>query len=220
MAGGEGGDDDFVERQGKRQHAAGQQRRAEVRQDDVAEGLPAVGAEVHRGLDQTVRGTAQTGDDVVVDDHHAEGRVADDDGEHPRLDAQCLEGCQQRDPGDDPRQGDRQDQHQRDALLAEEVSAVQCRRSQRAKDHGNQRGNRGDLQRQLDGFEHVRPGERHADPLPSEALGRKAERRVFGVEGVQEDDQDREVQEHQPAPGGEAQAQGSFVRVHRRPPVV
>ncbi len=54
MAGGEGGDDDFVERQGKGEHAAGQQRRAEVRQDDVAEGLPAIGAEVHGRFDQAV----------------------------------------------------------------------------------------------------------------------------------------------------------------------
>ncbi|MOA02052.1 hypothetical protein D3C78_1214860 [compost metagenome] len=146
--------------------------------------------------------------------------MADDDGEHPRLDSQGLEGRQQRDPGDDPRQGNRQDQHQRDALLAEEIPAIQRGRSQCAKDHGDQGGNRGDLQRQLDGFQHVRARERHADPLPGETLGWKTERRVFGVEGVQEDDQDREVQEHQPAPGGEAQAQGSFVRVHRRPPVV
>ncbi|MNG08661.1 hypothetical protein D3C84_920360 [compost metagenome] len=150
-------------------------------------------------------GAAQAGDDVVVDDHHAEGRVADDDGEHPRLDSQCLEGRQQRDPGDDPRQGNRQDQHQRDALLAEEVPAVQRGRSQCAEHHGDQRGNRGDLQRQLDCLEYVRPRERHADPLQGEALGRKTERRVFGVEGVQEDDQDREVQKHQPAPGCDAQ---------------
>ncbi|MNG08477.1 hypothetical protein D3C84_918350 [compost metagenome] len=131
--------------------------------------------------------------------------MADDDGEHPRLDAQRLEGRQQRDPGDDPRQCDGQNQHQRDALLAEEISPVQRRRRQRAEHQRDQRRDGGDLQRQLDRFQYIRPCERHADPLQGEALGWKAERRVFGVEGVQEDDQDREVQKHQPAPGCDAQ---------------
>ena len=40
------------------------------------------------------------------------------------------------------------------------------------------------------------------------------------IEGVQEDDQDREVQEQQPAPGSGFQAPGSLFRVHRRPPGV
>ena len=57
-----------------------------------------------------------------------------------------------------------------------------------------------------------------AEPVQGEALRREAERGVFGVEGVHEDDQDREVQEHQPAPGGQAQGPGSSFRVHRRPP--
>src|SRR5450830_1016475 len=71
-----------------------------------------------------------------------------------------------------------------------------------------------------------RAAEGHAERLQGEALGRKAEGRVFGVEGVEEDDQDREVQEHQPAPGRQAQAQGGLVavllctRAHRRPPGV
>ncbi|PBH17828.1 hypothetical protein BGV22_20465, partial [Clostridioides difficile] len=47
VAGGEGGDEDLVEGQGEGEHAAGQQGRAEVRQDHVAEGLPAIGAQVH-----------------------------------------------------------------------------------------------------------------------------------------------------------------------------
>ena len=52
LAGGEGGDDDLVEGQREGQHAAGEQRGGDVGQDDVAEGLEAVGAEIHRGLDQ------------------------------------------------------------------------------------------------------------------------------------------------------------------------
>ena len=57
LAGGEGGDDDLVERQREGEHAAGEQRGADLRQDDVAEGLEAVGAEIHRGLD---RGCAES----------------------------------------------------------------------------------------------------------------------------------------------------------------
>ena len=55
LAGGEGGDDHLVERKREGQHAAGQQRRADVGQHDVAEGLEPVGAEIHRGLDQRRR---------------------------------------------------------------------------------------------------------------------------------------------------------------------
>ena len=52
LAGGEGGDDHLVEAQREGEHAARQQRRGEIGQDDVAEGLEAVGAEVHRRFDQ------------------------------------------------------------------------------------------------------------------------------------------------------------------------
>ncbi len=80
----------------ERQHAPGQQRRAEVRQDHVTEGLPAVGAEIHRRFDQAVRGAAEPGDDVVEHDHHTERRMADDDSQDTRLDVQRLERRQQR----------------------------------------------------------------------------------------------------------------------------
>ncbi|MNP00148.1 hypothetical protein D3C76_919340 [compost metagenome] len=209
MAGGKGGDDDFVERQGKCQHAARQQGRTQVGQNDVAEGLPAVCAQVHRGFDQALGRAAQAGDDVVVDDHHAEGGMADHDGEHTGLDTQGLERREQGDAGDDAGQGDRQDQHQRNAFLAEEVAPVQGSRGQRPEEQGDQGGEEGDLHRKLDRLHHVGACKRHGEPLQGKALRGEAERRVLGVEGVDEDDQDREVQEHQPAPGRQAQSQGS-----------
>ena len=46
----ERGDDDLVEGEGEGEQAAGDQGRLHVRQGDVAEGLPGVGAEVGRGL--------------------------------------------------------------------------------------------------------------------------------------------------------------------------
>ncbi|MNT41588.1 hypothetical protein D3C72_1779520 [compost metagenome] len=146
--------------------------------------------------------------------------MADDDGEHPRFDPQCFERRQQRDTGDDPRQRNRQDQHQRDAFLAEEAASVQRCRRQGAQHQGDQRGQAGDLRRQFDRFKHIGPGKRHAEPLQGKALGREAERRILGVEGIQKDDQDREVQEHQPTPGRQAQAPGRLFRVHRKPPGV
>ncbi len=64
----------------KAEHAAGEQGGADIGQDDVAEGLEAVGAEVHRGLDQRARDAAEAGHRIVVDHHDAEGGVAENDG--------------------------------------------------------------------------------------------------------------------------------------------
>ncbi|MNH23990.1 hypothetical protein D3C79_839030 [compost metagenome] len=153
-----------------------------------------------------MRGAAQAGDDVVVDDHHTERCVTDDDGEDARFDPQGLEGREQGDTGDDAGQGDWQDQHQRDAFLAKEAASVQRRRSQGAEHQRDQCGQTGHLHRQFDRFEHIRSGKRDTEPLQGKALGRKAESGILGVEGIEEDDQDREVQEHQPAPGCQAQA--------------
>ncbi|MCY1251475.1 hypothetical protein D9M72_652420 [compost metagenome] len=73
--------------------------------------------------------------------------MADDDGQQPGLDPQLLERREQGDTGDDAGQGNRQDQHQRDAFLAEEAAAVQCGGRQGAEHQGDQGGDAGDLQR-------------------------------------------------------------------------
>ena len=52
LTGGERGHDNLVERQREGKHAAGEKRSADLRQDDVTEGLKAVGAEIHRRLDE------------------------------------------------------------------------------------------------------------------------------------------------------------------------
>ncbi|EJT84451.1 hypothetical protein PPS11_22074 [Pseudomonas putida S11] len=79
--------------------------------------------------------------------------------------------------------------------LPKKAAPVQRRRGQRTEHQGDQRGQAGHLQRQLYRFQHIGPGKGHGEPLQGKAFGREAERRVFGVEGIQEDDQDREVQE-------------------------
>ena len=67
-AGGERGHDHLVEREREREQPAGDERGREHRPDHEAERLPAVGAEVHRGLDQRRRGAPQPREHVVVDD--------------------------------------------------------------------------------------------------------------------------------------------------------
>ena len=58
---------------------------------DVAERLPAVGAEVGAGLLERRPRAAQPGDHVVVDDDDAEGRVADHDRVSSRADVRACE---------------------------------------------------------------------------------------------------------------------------------
>ena len=92
MARGEQRDDDLVEGQRERQHASREQRAGELRQQHVAQGLQAIGAEIHRGLDETARQAPEARDDVVVDDDEAERGVAEDNGPEAELDARELEG--------------------------------------------------------------------------------------------------------------------------------
>ena len=100
---------------------------AHLRQHDVPEGLPAVGAEVHRRLDPALRHAPQARDDVVVDDDDAERRVARDDRPEAGIDARALDRGEQRDAGDDAGQRDRQHEQHRDAFLAAETCCAPCR---------------------------------------------------------------------------------------------
>src|SRR6266511_1047390 len=53
-------------------------RAVKLRERDVPERLPGVGAEIHRGLLDRAGGAPQPRKHVVVDDHDAERRVGDD----------------------------------------------------------------------------------------------------------------------------------------------
>ena len=124
LAGGERGHDDLVEAEREGQQRARHERRAQLREDDVAEGLQAVGAEVGRRLLERLRGAPQPGHDVVEDHDDAERRVADDDRQQAQRHAEHLrEGRVERHGGDDARQRDRQDDEERDRLAAEEAVA-------------------------------------------------------------------------------------------------
>ena len=76
---GEGRHDHLVERERECEQRTGDERSRDDGKGDEAEGLPAVGPEVHRRFRQRRLRPPQPGDDVVVDDHDAEGRMADHD---------------------------------------------------------------------------------------------------------------------------------------------
>ena len=201
MSGGEGGDDDLVKGEGKGQQAASQQGGGQVGQYHIAEGLPAVGAQIQRGFDQALAGAAKAGQYVIKHDHHAEGGVADDQRQHARCDAQMLEAGQQGEACDDTRQGNGQHQQHGEGLLAEEAVAPDGQGGQGAQQQRQQGGSGGNLEREPDGLQHIGALGGGGKPLEGETLQRKAEGGTFAVEGVEGDHQQGQVQQDQPAPG-------------------
>ena len=108
-------------------------------QRDPPERREGVGAQVGRRLLGRARQPPQPGDDVVVGDDDAERGVADDDREQPEVDAEGDERRPQRDAGHDARQGDRQDQEERDGLLPEERVALDGRARASVPEHEGDR---------------------------------------------------------------------------------
>ena len=88
---------------------------------------------------ERARDASQAGDHVVVDDHDAEGRVADHDRQQRQVDAGELERGVQRDAGDDPGQRQRQHQQQRHRLTAEEPEPMDAERCERPEDESDAR---------------------------------------------------------------------------------
>src|SRR5258708_3458260 len=84
-------------------------------------------------------------EDVVVHDHDAEGRVADDDRPDRQLDVGEGEGRAQRDARDDARQGERQHQEEADRVTSKKGCAVNSKCRQRTKDQGESGGQQRDL---------------------------------------------------------------------------
>src|SRR5436190_13522562 len=211
---GERGHDHLVKRERERQQPTRDERRREHRPDDEAERLPAVGAEVHRGLQERRRRPPQARKHVVVDEHHAERRVPDHD--RPDREPHPGEGVEgvQRHPGDDSGQRDRQDQQERDRLAPEEAEAVDRERGgspEHERDPGRQQP---DLQREP---------ERRADvlvvpgvPEPVERVRRDRpalDRRA--VEGVEHDDQQRDPEERDDEEGRQTQSDPDRSRLHQ-----
>ena len=92
FAGGEYGDDDFVEGQRERQHATGEKSCRHLRQQYIPQRLQAVRAQVHGSVHPVRRQAAQPGDDIVVDDDRAERGMTGHDGEERRFDAPGFHG--------------------------------------------------------------------------------------------------------------------------------
>ena len=197
-------DDDLVERQRERQQAAGDQGRPKGRERHVAERLEGVGSKVGRRLFEETRGPAQPGDRVVVDEHDAERRVADDDREDPERDVERGERRRERHARHDPGQGDGQDDDERDRLATEERIARDRERSQRAEDHRDRRRAQRAHDRRQERLLETRVVQRLADPFQREA-GRWPGRGPALVERVDDHQREGDVDEGEDEPGRHAQ---------------
>src|SRR5580765_301312 len=107
-------DDHLVERERKGEQCPRNKGCRQRWKGDVPEGLKAVGAEIHRSLGQRGRCAPKPRDHVVVNDHHAEGGMAHDDGPEAKVELPEAEERVQRHPGDDPREREGQNEQERD----------------------------------------------------------------------------------------------------------
>ena len=210
---GESGHDHLVERERKREQPAGDERSRKQGPDDEAEGLPAVGAKIHRRLEQRGRAPSQPREHVVVDDHDAERRVPHDDRPDRESDGGEVEGRVQRHAGDDPRQRDREEQQERDRLAAEEAKAVD-RGGGRSPEHERDRGRRqADLERKPERAARLRIVPGLVEPVEGEPGDRPTlDRRT--VEGVGHDQQQGEPEKRNHRHRRDAQADACAPRFH------
>ena len=214
--------DNLIEGQRKGEHAAGKQRGPDLRQNHVTEGLEAVGAEIHRRLDQIAREPPEAGDGVIVDDHDAERGVPEHDSPDREIDAHDVEGRAQRYAGNDAGQSDRQNEQQRDGLAAEELGARQRSGRKRAEDERKHGRDHGNLKREIERRPNIRPVEPgDVEPFGGVAGRRKLEALFLGGEGVEQDQRQGQVQKQEPGDGRDAEAERFLaigVRGHRTPP--
>ena len=175
-------------------------------QQHMAEGLKAVGAKIGRGLEDSTGQATKAGHGVVVDDHDAKGGVAEDDRPCRERDIHDRKGRAQRHAGDDAGQGDGQDDQQADLFAPEKPRLRHRRRHQRAKDQRQRGRQRRDLQRQIQRRPDIGAMPRHGKPFGGQAGGRELVGFVLGREGVEEDQEDRQVEEEEPPDGGDLQS--------------
>src|SRR6185295_6487332 len=220
LAGGEGGDDHLVEREREGEHSTGQESRPRGREGDPAESVERVRAEVHRGLDLGPAGPAQARRDVVVDRDDAEGRVAGHDRPEAEGQVEERQPGAERDAGDDPGESDRQEDEERDRLPPEEPAADDGESGQRAEEDRHRGRDRGDPEREPERLPEVGPPPGDAEPLERQPRRREAERRLVGREGVESDDEERQVEERDRRAGRELEPERrplGRISLHRRP---
>ena len=192
--GGERRDDHLVEGQREREQRPREERPAQEGHGDVPERLDRARAQVRGSLVEGPRAAPEPGDRVVVDDHHAERGVAGDDREQPEWEATHVDRRVEGHPGHDPGQGQRQDQDERDRPPSEEPEAVDGERRQRAQGDGDDGGPDRGLDRQDHGVAQAAVVEGRPEPLGGPVRDRPRLAPV-AVERVQDDDQERDVQE-------------------------
>ncbi len=120
----------------------------------------------------------------------------------------------QRHPGDDPGQGDRQQEQERDRLAAEEAEAVDRRRRHRPEHERDAGREERDPHGEPDRPAHVRVAPRDAEPVRRPAGDRPA-LDVGGVEGVHGDDHERDPEEEDDQQRPQAQRDPRSQRLHR-----
>ncbi len=130
--------------------------------------------------------------------------MPDDDREQPEVDAERHERGPQRDACDHARKRDGEDQEERDRLPAEEVVALDGDRGERAEDECERRRRRGDDERVDHGLTDRGVRRRLTEPAECDPRGRPR-LDAAGVERVDGQDHERQVEEHQHAAGGKAE---------------
>ena len=213
----EEGDRDLVQAQREHQQARAEHGGADVGEGDVPEGLPLVGVEILAGLLLRAVQPLEPGEDLGdhhrgqgrrVPEHHRPARHEGEPAREPEAD-EAEEG-EQRDAGDDARQDERQQHQPPEGRLAGEVRAVEHEGS-RYSDH--QRDGDGQ-ERQLEARERrvehppiVRQG---AEPLEGAELQGPGDDRGI-VEGVDDHDHERQIDEGEDQAAGEPQHGGQAV---------
>ena len=122
--------------------------------------------------------------------------MADDDRKETEVDADGLVRRAECEPGDDPRQRDRQDDDERDGVAPEEAEAGDGERRERADDHREEGRAEGGLDREPERATYALVVVGDREPLSREVLDRPALRHAL-VEGVDANKDERQVDEEQ-----------------------
>ncbi|ENN88070.1 hypothetical protein RHSP_38565 [Rhizobium freirei PRF 81] len=207
----EEGDDEIVEGKGEGEQEAGEDRRHDLRQDDLPERRQRRGIEIAGGLDDIASETCNArfhdhrhqrhGEEAVCRDDRAIAErelrllVARPDGCDQRIDdAEDLDQRhQRRNADDDARNDDRGGKEPIENGAHAGAEPLQTDRCHRAEDCGKCRAGKGDEEAVLQRFHEEGVGQRPSIPLRREA-GELA-RIAAGIEGKQHDERDRRIKE-------------------------
>ena len=205
----EGGDYQVVHGKGHGEQEAGGDGGGDQRQGDYPEDLPRLGAQILRGFFQGLVELAQAGADDYGNVGHAQGGVAEPDGEPAALELQPAQAGtaqqglhlqnqhHQRNTGDDVGHHHRGRHHAGEqGAAAETLDARQGVGGHGAKHHGGSGGNEGDADGEPGGFQNLAVIQQRAIPFGGEAAPYRNQ--LGAVEGIHHQHQQRDIEEGQP----------------------